>query len=210
MWNQENQQFLNPALVGAPGATFAFSETATSGGRGYFGTVQGGCDYQFGAGAYQFVVGGFADGDWGSQKGTLSLTQIDVVGQEKLSSSWAVGGRVGWLAFPTLLTYFSGGYTEATFDRFDLHADFVFPPTSILFSNKHTYKGWFIGAGDEYALGFLPGLFWKTEYRLSEFDRADNILHFTVNGLPDGDVVSSKKWNQTIRSELVYRFNWMK
>jgi hypothetical protein len=27
----------------------------------------------------------------------------------------------------------------------------------------HTYTGWFLGAGYEYALGLMPGLFWKTE-----------------------------------------------
>ena len=156
------------------------------------------------------MVGGFADGDWGSQKGTLNLPDDNFFGDEKLSSSWAVGGRVGWLAFPTLLTYFSAGYTEATFDRVDFHPDLAFPPTSDVFWNKHTYKGWFIGAGDEYALGFLPGLFWKTEYRLSEFNRADNLDRTTPTGQPNGFVVSSKKWDQTIRSELVYRFNWMK
>lgn len=211
MWNQENQAFFNPALVGARGPISAETEMATSGGRGYFGTVQGGCDYQFGLGSYQFVVGGFADGDWGSQKGIVRDAPFFLInGDEKLSSSWAVGGRVGWLAFPTLLTYFSGGYTEATFGRVDFHPELVFPPTSTDFWGKHTYKGWFLGAGDEYALGFLPGLFWKTEYRLSEFNRADNFLHDTPTGLLTGDVTSSKKWDQTIRSELVYRFNWMK
>jgi outer membrane immunogenic protein len=210
MWNQENLAINNPALVGATGPIVAFSETTTSGGRGYFGTVQGGCDYQFGLGTYQFVVGGFADGDWGSQKGTLNPPAFNIVGDEKLSSSWAVGGRVGWLAFPTLLTYFSGGYTEATFDRVDFHLETVFPPTSRFFWDKHTYKGWFVGAGDEYALGFVPGLFWKTEYRLSEFNRADNIMRDSLTALPTNTFFSSKKWDQTIRSELVYRFNWMK
>ncbi len=207
MWNQENQEFFNP-LFGGP--TTVASETATSGGRGYFGTVQGGCDYQFGVGGNQFVIGGFADGDWGNQRGTLNQPDSKLFGDEKLSSSWAVGGRVGWLAFPTLLTYFSGGYTEATFDRVDFHRDLVSPPTSVSFWDKHTYKGWFIGAGDEYALGFLPGLFWKTEYRLSEFNRADNIERDSVTGLPTGFFASSKKWDQTIRSELVYRFNWFR
>jgi outer membrane immunogenic protein len=43
-----------------------------------------------------------------------------LVGDEKMSSAWSVGGRVGWLVTPNLLTYFSGGYTEATFDRTNL------------------------------------------------------------------------------------------
>jgi outer membrane immunogenic protein len=69
-------------------------------------------------------------------------------------------------------------------------------------------KGYFIGAGDEYALSFLPGLFWKTEYRFSQFDTATNPLRITATGALTGDSMDSKKWVQTIRSELVYRFNW--
>jgi outer membrane immunogenic protein len=130
----------------------------------------------------------------------------------KMSSAWAVGGRIGWLAFPSLLTYFTGGYTQATFDRTNLTVAFgppFFPlglPTSA-FIDKKTYKGWFIGAGDEYAISFLPGLFWKTEYRFSEFDVETNPVRFTT-GVPSGVSDDSKKWVHTIRSELVYRFNW--
>jgi hypothetical protein len=29
---------------------------------------KGGCDYQFGLGGWNMVIGAFADGDWGSQK----------------------------------------------------------------------------------------------------------------------------------------------
>ena len=208
VWNQENQGFLDPTLVGRVGPRVVTTETETSGGRGYFGTVQGGCDYQFGLGGWNLVVGAFADGDWGNQKGTLNLPVSTLIGDEKLSQSWAVGGRVGVVVFPGLLTYFSGGYTEARFDGVNFHNNLAAPPVTVAYFNSHTYKGWFLGAGDEYALHFLPGLFWKTEYRLSEFNRADNVLINAVTNLPTGDVYASKKWDQTIRSELVYRFNW--
>jgi outer membrane immunogenic protein len=79
-------------------------------------------------------------------------------------------------------------------------------PTNFL--DKRTYKGWFLGAGDEYAIGFLPCLFWKTEYRFSEFDVATNPLRDINTGLLTGDSVDSKKFVHTVRSELVYRFNW--
>ncbi len=130
-----------------------------------------------------------------------------------MSSVWSAGGRIGWLAFPSLLTYFTGGYTEATFDRTNLNVAFgppFFPlgvPASALIDKK-TYKGWFLGAGDEYALGFLPGLFLKTEYRFSEFDVATNPIRFSTTGLPSGVSDDSRKFVHTVRSELVYRFNW--
>jgi outer membrane immunogenic protein len=213
VWNQENQNFFDPALIGLAGPRFVTSETATTGGRGYFGTVQGGCDYQFGLGGWNLVVGAFADGDWGRQRGTLNVPVSALFGDETLSQSWAVGGRVGVVVFPGLLTYFSGGYTEAHFDRVNLHFSLAVPPLTFNYFDSHTYHGWFLGAGDEYALKFLPGLFWKTEYRLSEFNRADNIVRIGpafpgLVGQPTGGVLASKKWDQTIRSELVYRFNW--
>jgi outer membrane immunogenic protein len=54
----------------------------------------------------------------------------------------------------------------------------------------------------------MPGLFWKTEYRVSEFNRVTNPVLITGTGLPSGYSEDSKKWVQTVRSELVYRFNW--
>jgi outer membrane immunogenic protein len=119
-------------------------------------------------------------------------------------------GRIGWLAFPSLLTYFSAGYTEATFDRTNFY-NLIGPPFGIpagLYMDQRTYKGYFLGAGDEYALSFVPGLFWKTEYGVSRYDAETNLLRFSTTGLITGDSLDSKKWVQTIRSELVYRFNW--
>jgi outer membrane immunogenic protein len=198
MWNQENTGFIDGPPVRQ------FEATTTAGGRGYFGTVQAGCDYQFGG---QFVVGAFGDYDFSSLKANVSPTN-GLFGEEKMSSAWSVGGRAGWLVTPSLLVYFSGGYTEATFDRVNLSGLAVGAPTNVAFFNKRTYKGWFLGAGDEYALSFLPGLFWKTEYRFSRFDTENNSIRDFTTGGPDGFSIDSRKFVQTVRSELVYRFNW--
>ena len=88
--------------------------------------------------------------------------------------------------------------------RLHLVAGMVF--STVLYRSS-TYTGYFLGAGDEYALGFLPGLFWKTEYRFSTFSKRVNDIHFGVEGFSPGDL-ESKKYVQTIRSELVYHFNW--
>jgi outer membrane immunogenic protein len=218
MWNQENVGYLEPIQgvlvldrqLAAPLTRTRITDTVTHGGRGWFGTVQGGCDYQFPAAGQQFVIGAFGDYDFSDLHGNHSPPGLPLVANEKLSSSWSVGGRIGWVVLPSLMTYFSGGYTEATFDRQD-YTNLVGPPFGIqtgLFTDKRTYKGWFLGAGDEYALSFLPGLFWKTEYRVSEFNRETNPLRFTATGLPTIYSEDSKKWVQTVRSELVYRFNW--
>jgi outer membrane immunogenic protein len=206
LWNQENTRYDDRLALAGLGPRVRVSETATAGGRGYFGTVQGGCDYQFALGSYNLVVGAFGDYDFASMKGQLNLPVSVLYGQEKLTDTWSVGGRIGWLVTPSLLTYFTGGYTESKFGRVDLHANFA--PAPVNYINSQWYKGWFIGAGDEYALSFLPGLFWKTEYRFSELDRKTNPTYFTATNLLVGDSYDSKKYVHTIRSELVYRFNW--
>jgi outer membrane immunogenic protein len=186
MWNQENTVYAGGVVI---------SPEATAGGRGWFGTVQGGCDYQF---APNWVVGAFGDFDFGSIKGTP--TALGVFGEEKLSSSWAAGGRVGYVIMPQLLAYFSGGYTQAHFDQINFNVPG-------LTEASHTYDGFFLGSGYEYGLGWLPGLFWKTEYRFADYgtDRNDLLLL----GVPTGVTIDQHKYVQTIRSELVYRFNWM-
>ena len=128
-------------LGNAPGVDprLQSTERSTSGGRGYFGTVQGGCDYQFALGSWNMVVGAFGDYDFANEKGQLNLPSLNQFGQEKLSSKWAVGGRIGWLVTPSLLTYFSGGYTEAKFDRVDIN--FNLAPATVGFLNGQTYKG---------------------------------------------------------------------
>jgi len=186
MWNQENVGHVEPftvtpvALAPATALTEAtiirtvapnpplltrtrITDTVTSGGRGWFGTVQGGCDYQFGLGPYQLVIGAFGDYDFADIHGRHAFAGLPLVADEKLSSQWAVGGRIGWVALPNLMVFFSGGYTEARFDRQN-YTNLFGPPFGIdqgAFTDERTYKGWFLGAGDEYALNFLPGLFWK-------------------------------------------------
>ncbi len=100
LWNQENTGFID----GPP--RVQFTSTTTAGGRGYLGTVGGGCDYQFGFAGLNLVVGAFGDYDWSSIKGHLNPpAAIGLVGDEKMSSAWAVGGRgrLGGLPQPSNL-----------------------------------------------------------------------------------------------------------
>ncbi|MBR0828382.1 porin family protein [Bradyrhizobium manausense] len=177
----------------------AFTSNQTNGARGWFGTVQGGCDYQF----QNWVVGGFADYDFMDVRGDTNMGTF-ATGQMKQDWQWAVGARVGYLVLPQLLTYVSGGYTQAHWK--DTTLSFTGLPQFT--SPGFTKGGWFIGTGDEYALtGFLPGLFWKTEYRYSEFDRQNS----PINDFATGALLvnSTQKFREhSVRSELVYRFNW--
>jgi outer membrane immunogenic protein len=182
------------------------SPNLTAGARGWFGTVGAGCDYQFN----NFVVGVFGDYDFMDVKGDISTGGFfgpALTGSQKQDSQWAVGGRVGYVILPQLMTYVSGGFTQAHWKSTNLSSFFV-PGVALATLPGSTKSGWFIGAGDEYALSFLPGLFWKTEYRYSEFDRTNVSINSFITGLPTGLSETEKFREHSVRSELVYRFNW--
>jgi outer membrane immunogenic protein len=187
------------------------------GGRGWLAGGGGGCDYQFGLGTGggffgtgQFVIGLLADYYWSDMRGD----RASVFGgsafsaQEKVDSQWAVGGRIGWLMSPNLLTYFSGGYTEATLTG---TGNFFTPINNTFLGTAlpgRTVQGWFLGSGVEYQSGWIPGLTWKTEYRFSEYDRVDRFERFIPSGLSTNFFSSDKLFTQTVMTSLVYRFNF--
>jgi outer membrane immunogenic protein len=182
------------------------SPNLSTGADGWFGTVQVGCDYQFN----NFVVGVFGDYDFMSVKGDISTSGFfnpALTGSQKQDSQWAIGGRAGYLVLPQLLTYVSGGYTQAHWTSTTLNS-FAPPLAAVATLPGSTKGGWFIGTGDEYALGFMPGLFWKTEYRYAEFDRANVNVTTLPAGILTGLSVTEKFHEHSVRSELVYRFNW--
>jgi outer membrane immunogenic protein len=204
MFNQE-MNFVDTAVV----PTFVGVQT-TSGGRGWFGTVGVGCDYQFGE---RWIIGAFADFDFGSGiKGDVNfpIGFVATFGREKEKSAWAVGGRIGYLISPQVLTYFAGGFTEARFSAVDLFFTTTPPVATGITIPRHTFSGWFVGGGFEYNLGWpFPGLFWKTEYRFADYDRDAIQLVATRTGAPiTGAFDDSRKFVQTVRTELVWRFNW--
>jgi outer membrane immunogenic protein len=178
------------------------SSNVTNGGQGWFGTVGGGCDVQFG----NWVLGAFGDYDFTDLKGDVVIPNSNAVGREKQDSAWAVGGRLGYTLTPTILTYVNGGYTQARFDAINFVSQGAGVPLDAQIGAA-TYSGWFVGSGFEYNLGFLPGLFWKTEYRFAQYDR-ESLAILNGAGTPTGATVESDKTIQTIRSELVWRFNW--
>ncbi|MCC6889808.1 MAG: porin family protein [Hyphomicrobiales bacterium] len=197
MFNQETQ-----FIDGASGGPLGLS--SDNGGRGWFGTVQVGCDYQIGS---TFVIGAFGDYDFSGIKGDMAVAVMPGIGEEKLKSSWAVGGRIGWLPFPQLLAFVSGGYTEARFGQ----VDFFSATTGTSFNlamSKHTYSGWFLGSGYEYGIGWMPGLFWKTEYRFADYGSERVPLFSTISGIPTGDSIDAHKRVHTVRTEIVWRFNF--
>lgn len=206
----------------------------TTGGRGWFGTVGGGCDYQFGGvGIFNnLLIGAFGDysftdlhGDYTTHGFNFADGSAEILtGRMKMTDNWAVGARLGWVVVPQFMTYFNAGYTEARFDGFNLFntsAPFI-GVNSNLAVPAQTHKGWFVGGGTEYAVGFLPGFFLRSEYRYTTFDGQSNGLNCLgaspagpanpvqscLGAGPSGWTDRSTVHSQMIKTELVWRFNW--
>jgi outer membrane immunogenic protein len=157
------------------------------------------------------VAGLFADFEGGSISGNTDFP--GVVATYKETSSWAIGGRAGFLVTPRILTYFDGGFTEAHFDQANYDIAIAGGGPIGLSLASHTYSGWFIGSGFEYQFDWFPsGLFVKTEYRYAQYagSNGDSIpLTGAVTGVPlIGAALQSKLSTQTVSTELVWRFNW--
>ena len=212
MWNQDVS--LTGNLLNATGTAVVGTVntvTTTDGGRGWLGRVGVGCDYQV---APQFLFGAFADWDWDNLKGTNTPNEIAIVGgvtspvafNVKESRDANVGLRIGYLPYPNLLTFVSGGWTRA---RFEQSAEFLTlngAVTGLNFPGSYDVNGWFIGGGYEYQLPFAHGLSWKTEYRFNQYQSIN--LAETFNGVATGNVVHNQSFVQTVTTSLVWRFNF--
>ena len=187
--------------------------------RGWLGKVGVGYDYQFAGPLGQWVIGAFADGQWSNIKGQNNFTcpgictgpSVGYTGQLKNDWAWAAGGRLGFVALPGLLTYVNGGYTQADFTStqyFTQNPAFLLGPVM----DSRRMGGYFIGGGTEYAISQIPGLFWKSEVRFSDFGSRTDTNICPPNGVACTPGVHSLDNNhvrmQTATTELVYRFNW--
>jgi len=178
------------------------------GGSGWFGTVGLGYDWQA---SPSWVVGVFADGQFGSIKGSLVDPTVGWTGRQKIEDSWAAGLRVGYLVAPNVLSYVNGGYSGAHFSGTSFLSAFSGLPVGV-HTNSYNRNGWFVGGGVENNLNIFgisaPGWFMKTEYRSAYYDKKTINELFDVTNLSTGRDIRANNWNQTISTSLVYRFNW--
>ena len=189
----------------------AFTTSNTSGGSGWFGQGQGGCDYQFTAPIFNVpaVIGLFGDYEGGDIDGRSSVGGL--VGGERESGAWAVGARAGALLTPRILAFFDGGFTQAHFGGVNYTTGLAGGGPSGVSLASETYNGWFLGSGFEYSFDWLPihGLFLKTEYRYAQY--GGNGVSIPMSGFAPAfgiATLNSQKATEMVSTELVWRFNW--
>ena len=190
-----------------------------NGGKGWLGKVGAGADYQFAGPFGSWVAGVFGDYSFKNVGGNISfncpagcLGPTGYIGSNQNDYSWAVGGRLGYVALPGLLTYFNGGWTQAHYKGVGFFDAQTQGPTGLVLGSR-TCDGWFLGGGTEYSISQIPGLFWKSEYRFSEFGSKTNAQVCAVTGTCGAagtvhSLATSRSYEQAVTTELVYRFNW--
>src|ERR1700719_4072723 len=198
LWNADSN------VVTFPGGG-SLTRDQRLGGSGWFGTVGAGYDWQYGT----WVAGGFADGQFGEIRGSLSGLVVE--GREKLRDTWAAGVRLGYLVAPQVYSYVNAGYTGSEWSGASL-SSLAVAGGPVLFTTPSFHRdGWFVGGGVENNLNIFgitaPGWFMKTDERSAFFDRITLPATFIGGGVVPV-AATFKPWVQTISTSLVYRFNW--
>src|SRR6476619_639578 len=137
LWASDQNVQTNPGAV-------PLTIDQRQGGSGWFGTVGLGYDWQFNG---PWVAGVFADGQFGSIKGTLQDPLDQVTGTIKMQDAWAAGVRVGYLVAPNVLSYVNGGYSGSHWSGTTL-LDLAGAPIGA-HTTSFNRNGWFIGGGVE-------------------------------------------------------------
>lgn len=201
LWAADSYEVLN---TGGP----AVSHEQRFGGSGYFGTVGAGYDWQFNR---SWVAGIFADGQFGSIRGSITEPFIAAAGPEKLRTSYAAGVRLGHLVAPNVLSYVNAGYSGSDWSGASFSSLFPAGTRDFLATPSFHRDGFFVGGGVENNLNIFgitaPGWFMKTEYRAAYYDRIALPETFTPVGGPNGLSATFKPLVQTVSTSLVYRFN---
>jgi outer membrane immunogenic protein len=178
------------------------------GGSGWFGTVGAGYDWQFNN---TWVAGVFADGTFGSIRGSLTNPVTGLEGRETLRDTWAAGVRLGALVAPNVYSYVNAGYTGSQWSGTSMSTLAAGGGPIVATTGSFTRSGFFFGGGVENSLNIFginaPGWFMKTEYRGSYFSRITLPETSVATGLLNGDAVTFKPWVQMVSTSLVYRFN---
>jgi outer membrane immunogenic protein len=204
MWNQDHSVTSNTLAL--------TTVTTTDGGRGWLGRGGIGCDYQV---SPSFVIGAFGDYDWMGLNGSNTANEVVAIGNAfipvtanvKETGAWYAGVRLGYLPYPNLMTFVSGGWTGTRFTGTQEFTTATGVLTGFTYPTAYNVSGWFIGGGYEYKMPWASNLYWKTEYRFAQYQSV-NLIETSLAGVPTGNTQHNQSFVQTATTSLVWRFNW--
>jgi outer membrane immunogenic protein len=182
-----------------PGAGCVVCVKTNHGGNGWLGEVGLGYDYQV---TEKIVIGALFNYDFSNIKGQLDDGFL-LTGKSDNDSTWFVGARAGWLMTPSVLNYWSVGYTQTHFSGSNLGITVAILPVAVgLHRDSYDAGGWFIGGGLEVAMH--GGWFWRSEVRYADYSK-DGIAE-TAAGTPFA-ILNFDPIVETATTAIVYKFN---
>jgi outer membrane immunogenic protein len=169
------------------------------GGRGIYGTVGLGYDYQL---TSKIVAGIFGDFDPSDLSGTIQNQSSVMAGTIRQNWAWSAGGRLGWLVSQQVMTYTSVGFSQARFGGTQMQSSLTGAESGV-YTSGFTSNGWFLGGGIE--AQFAPGWFWRAEYRYTQYGAHQIEEALATQSYSD---IRFRPEEQTATVGLVYKFNW--
>jgi outer membrane immunogenic protein len=156
-------------------------------------TALAGCDLQIANSP--FVVGVWGDHSWSDAQFSVSVPVLAAgnLVETGVDTTWAVGGRLGYVFVPGAMAYVLGGYTQAELD--DISFPAAGPGAPVL--SVPTLDGYVLGGGAEISVG--NGLYLQAQYTYADYEKADIALAPGLSLGLDTDI-------QTARVGLLYRF----
>jgi outer membrane immunogenic protein len=151
-------------------------------------TALAGCDMQ--VGKSPLVLGIWGDHSWSEAEFSVNVGPATVL-ETGVDTSWAIGGRAGYVVVPGAMVYLKAGYTQAELNDISFPATPLAKPLSV-----PTLDGYVFGGGAEVGLG--SGLYLQVDYSYADYDQADIALGKNTSLGLDVDV-------QTARVGILFR-----
>ncbi|HKA76438.1 MAG TPA: outer membrane protein [Pseudolabrys sp.] len=177
------------------------------------GGVNAGCNYQFDP---HWVIGGEGDWSWTKLNANASVPTFNQNGLPtsgggaafSADTKWlaSIRGRVGWVAMPNTLVYFTGGAAWAKVDYAAVDAFLRGCPNCAPTSFSHTKTGYVLGGGVDYAV--TNNWIVRAEYLYYHFGGESSVGFFPdiVGGGPGANFHWSDLQIHEVRLGVNYKF----
>lgn len=157
------------------------------------------------------IFGGYAGYNWQTESGLVlgiegdiyganakdrkrttidtDFVDVELRGKEKIKSTWAIRGRLGW-AIENFMPYIAGGFAGASMKTSvggDLYTTDIDPVliSSDSTSKTKSYTGWTMGAGAEWMI--TPNWLLRGDYQYKDLGTKTNLSRSGVGTIPAGD-----------------------
>jgi outer membrane immunogenic protein len=127
--------------------------------------------------------------------------EVELYGKQKIKSTWAVRGRLGW-AIDNFMPYIAGGFAGASMKStfgMNLYDDDIVRNSDRVSTTK-SYTGWTFGAGAEWMV--TPSWVLRVDYQYKDLGKKNNPSKKNFLIVPFGPEGSPIGWDLRNRTKL--------